>query len=68
MFGLSNILYIFVILYHQAGYDNDKDGEEEDDSVETFSVPHVIPLLALQDVLLQRNKKNNFMNFQHLRN
>ncbi|KAF3859722.1 hypothetical protein F7725_022121 [Dissostichus mawsoni] len=35
-------------VYHQAGYDDDEDGEEEDDGVETLWAPNVIPLLALQ--------------------
>lgn len=41
------------LYYHQAGDDDDEDSEEEDDGVKTFSVPHVIALLALQDVLLR---------------
>ena len=44
------------VIYHQAGDDDDEDGEEEDDDVKPFSAPHVIPLLALQDVFLQRDK------------
>ena len=40
-------------VYHQAGDDDDEDGEEEDDGVETLWAPNVIPLLALQHVLLQ---------------
>lgn len=41
------------VFYHQAGDDDDEDGEEEDEGVESFPGPHVVPLLALQDVLLQ---------------
>lgn len=45
------------VFYHQAGNDDDKDGEEEDNGVKTLSAPHVIPLLTLQDVFLQRGTK-----------
>lgn len=50
---MSNIFFCILIIYHQAGDDDDKDGEEEDDSIKPFSVPHVVPLLALQDVFLE---------------
>lgn len=47
------------MFYHQAGDDDDEDGEEEDDGVETLSAPHVVPLLALQHVFLQREKSES---------
>lgn len=44
------------VYYHQASDDDDEDGEEEDDGVKSFSAPDVVPLLALQDVLLQETQ------------
>lgn len=43
-------------IYHQAGDDDDEYSEEEDDSIKAFSAPHVVPLLALKDVFLQRKR------------
>jgi len=48
---------VCVCVYHQAGDDDDdEDGDEEEACVETFSAPHVVSVLALQDVLLQARK------------
>lgn len=65
---LVNIKCCCIVFYHQAGDDDDKDGEEEDNSIKTLSVPHVIPLLTLQDVLLQRESQNKFITFQNIKN
>lgn len=43
-------------IYHQAGDDDDEYSEEEDDSIKAFSAPHVVPLLALKDVFLQKKR------------
>lgn len=42
------------MVYHQAGDDDEEEGEEKDNVVEAVSAPYVIPLLVLQDVLLWR--------------
>lgn len=51
--NISSVCVLVSVYYHQAGDDDDEDGEEEDHSVKPLSVPDVIPLLPLQDVLLQ---------------
>lgn len=50
----ASCLSVFgVTSYHQAGGDDDEDGEEEGECIKTFQIPHVTSLIILQDVLLQ---------------
>lgn len=42
------------VCYHQAGDNDDKDSEEEQQGIKAFSAPHLVIWLPLEDVFLYR--------------